>query len=174
MTAKARSERLRREKAKALVRDLHESELRAAGAARALALHQAEEQLERIARLLPDALDGGLTLTEIARITNVSRPTLYELRARYSGSASDLRFAVLQTLLNHGPLWGCEIRERLGGRDGVGTMLSELLSEGLADLDPDIWDRDRDTGPAWELTGKGFEMLENWILALDEEAEESE
>ena len=73
----------------ALVRGLHLSELQAAGAARAVALHQAELELDRVARLLPDALQAGISLAEIARVAGVSRPTLYELRARYGGSVRD-------------------------------------------------------------------------------------
>ena len=68
------------------------------GAARELALLQAEQQLDRLARLLPNALAGGLSLAEISRVTGVSRPTLYELKARYDDSDADLRLAVLQAV----------------------------------------------------------------------------
>lgn len=175
MTAKERVDRLRKEKARALVRELHESELKAAGAARAVALHEADQQLDRIARLLPDALDGGLSLAEVARITNVSRPTLYELRARYGGTAGDLRFAVLQILATRGPVWEHEVIERLAGRDGVAGVLADFVREGLADVEVGMWDEHgRDTGPGFELTAKGFETLENWTFVLYEEGEEGE
>jgi hypothetical protein len=174
MDAKERAERIRTEKGKALVRQLHLSELQAAGAARDLALHAAEEQLNRIAKLLPDALEGGLTLAEISRITNVSRPTLYELRARYGGTAGDLRLAVLQLLARQGPMWQQEVIDAIGGRDEAGGMLVELFQQDLVDVEPGIEDPDRNTGPAFELTGKGFETLENWTFALDEESREKE
>src|SRR5436305_1392351 len=92
-----RAARLRQEKGKAVVRGLHSSELEGAGAARSAALREADAQLDRIARLLPDALQSGLTLAEVARLTGVSRPTLYELRGRY-GSIGDVRLAILQVL----------------------------------------------------------------------------
>ena len=82
----SREDTLRHEKGKALVRALHLSELVATSKAREVALHEAEAQFDRIARLLPDALKGGISMTEIARVTGISRPTLYELRARYGGS----------------------------------------------------------------------------------------
>jgi hypothetical protein len=56
MAAIDREARLKREKGKATVRALHLSELEAAGAARARALAEADKQLDRVARLLPDAL----------------------------------------------------------------------------------------------------------------------
>jgi DNA invertase Pin-like site-specific DNA recombinase len=45
---------------------------------------QAEDQavLERIEEVLPGALGSGLSLSEVARLTGVSRPTLYGLKRR--------------------------------------------------------------------------------------------
>src|SRR5580704_10596521 len=94
-----RANRINRQKGQGIVRALHESELANAGNERVQALRRAEDQLDRIARLLPGALEAGVGMTEIARITGVSRPTLYELRARYADSARDLRLAVLQALM---------------------------------------------------------------------------
>jgi hypothetical protein len=174
MTSKDREERLNREKGKALVRDLHESELRAAGAARAVALYEADQQLDRIARLLPDALEGGLSLTEVARITKVSRPTLYELRAKYGGSPGDLRLAVLQTVATRAPIWESEVVEHLGGRDEAAGVLVSFWREGLLDIDPPSDDPDLRTGPGYEMTAKGYETLENWTFALEVDGEEAE
>jgi hypothetical protein len=77
MAHTARAARLRREKGKATVRALHLSELESAGRARAGALAEAEKQLDRVARLLPDAVGGGLSLSEIAgrRSTSYGRVT---------------------------------------------------------------------------------------------------
>jgi len=72
------------------------------GAQRAAALKAAEAQLERVARLLPNALGAGLSLTEISRLTDVSRPTLYQLRARQTAAEGNVRLAILQTVANHG------------------------------------------------------------------------
>ena len=94
-----RADRIRRKKGMGILRALHESELEAAGAARSGALRRADQELDRIARLIPDAVGAGLSMTEIGRLTGVSRPTLYELRARYSDAPRDLRIAVMQALM---------------------------------------------------------------------------
>src|SRR4051794_35533732 len=102
----------RREKGRAVVRALHVEQLEEAGTERHAALQAAEAHLDRIARLLPAALAAGLTLTEIARIAGVSRPTLYELRARYSDQPVDLSLGVLQALATNAALTEVQLRER--------------------------------------------------------------
>src|SRR5947208_54840 len=109
-----RTEEGQREKRRATVRGLHLAELDDAGRARADALSRADEQLDRIARLLPDALRAGLTLTEIARVTGVSRPTLYELRGRYGEAASDVQLALLQSIATRGPLSVDDLFQHVG------------------------------------------------------------
>jgi hypothetical protein len=182
MSAMDRQERLQRERGKALVRDLHETELRAAGAARALALHQAEQQLDRIARLMTDALKAGLTLAEISRLTNVSRPTLYELRGRYGEAVGDLRFAVLQAVATRAPIWMDELAEHLGHREEIAAVVKDLVREGLIDWDPSTQRLDdagfpvalAEIGPALEMTASGFETLELWFDAEDAKDEGNE
>ncbi len=95
-TARARGGR---QGSRATAQALYVTDLETAGAARSDALREADAHLDRIARLLPDALSAGLTLAEIARIAGVSRPTLYQLRARY-GSEAELRLALLETVAN--------------------------------------------------------------------------
>jgi hypothetical protein len=46
------------------------------GAKRRQGLEMADRALQDIAALLPDALDAGITKTEIYRLTSVSRPTI--------------------------------------------------------------------------------------------------
>jgi cell division protein ZapA (FtsZ GTPase activity inhibitor) len=108
---------------------LHLSELSLAGKAGALALHEADEQLDRIARLLPDALQGGISMTKIGRITNVSRPTLYELRGRYGGSVGDLRLAILQAITMSNAVTAEQLAERLGRpRKDIDLVVDEFLN----------------------------------------------
>src|SRR3954451_16932134 len=102
MSQKGTPSRAQLEKARALVRALHLTELENAGAARAAALAQADAELQRIAARLPDALDAGISLSEIARVTGISRPTLYELRGRQSDSPRDLTLALLQLIGTRG------------------------------------------------------------------------
>ena len=146
------------------VRKLHLTELAAAGAARALALEEAEEQLDRVARRLPDALQAGLSLAEISRETGISRPTLYELRARYGESASDLRLAVLQTVATRGPAAVDDLVDHIGRAPReISGVLEELRSENLVDVDvvddPPI--------PLYDLTYDGNETLRRWHFQED-------
>lgn len=165
--ATKREDMLRHEKGKALVRALHLSELSLAGNARALALHEADEQLDRIARLLPDALQGGISMTEIGRITNVSRPTLYELRGRYGGSVGDLRLAILQAIITSNAVTAEQLAERLGRpREDIDLVVDEFLNGELLEMEPE------EVGPdEWEqqlrLTVKGLAFLEDWQFADD-------
>ena len=158
---------LRTEKGRAVVRTLHATELLDAGTARREALSNADVQLDRIARLLPAALAGGLTLTEIARVTGVSRPTLYELRGRYSESHQDVRLALLQTLATNGGLSDSELNRRLRGpRKPLGELLESLRTQGFVDLDVEE-DEDGRPFPVYFLTSQGLDLLEHW--AFDEQ-----
>lgn len=166
-----REDMLRQEKGKALVRALHLSELSLAGKARALALHEADEQLDRIARLLPDALQGGISMTEIGRITNVSRPTLYELRGRYGGSVGDLRLAILQAIITNNAVTAEQLVERLGRpRADIDLVVDEFLGGELVEIEPE------EVVPGeWEqqlcLTVKGLAFLEHWQFEADADDE---
>jgi DNA-binding MarR family transcriptional regulator len=171
MTTTDREDMFRRERGKALVRALHLGELQAAGAKRALALDEAEEQLDRIARLLPDALHGGLTMTEISRVTGISRPTLYELKARYGDSVGDLRLAVLQSIALKASTSG-EIADRLKrDHSDVGSAIGEYQRNELVDFEPVELEDGEDL--EYSLTLKGLETLEHWQFE-DEQSSEAD
>jgi transposase len=161
MSATDRNTQIRRDRGASLVKALHRSEIEAAGDARALALHQADEQLDRIARRLPEALASGLSVSEIARIASVSRPTIYELRGRYSASQGDLRFAALSAVARLQPVTIQELHEAIG-RDlkVVARALSDLEDQQYAE-----WDM-KETADGvvqeWTLTSHGFGYLEAW------------
>ena len=89
------------------------------GLKRAEALRVAEEQLDKLARLLPNAIDAGIGVSEIARVADVSRPTLYELRARYSDNWRYVLLGVLQATL-------------VGGSS---SDIAELIGRSLAEVD---------------------------------------
>jgi hypothetical protein len=159
MSSSARDLHIRREKGQALVRALHLSELQAAGTTRELALREAETQLDRIARLLPDALGSGISIAEVARITKVSRPTLYELRGRYSADRRDVTFAVLQTIMGRGPIDTGGVAEHLERpRDEIASVVKELMDRG--EVDEDL----NEDEPMMELfvTERGFDRVEAW------------
>jgi AcrR family transcriptional regulator len=119
--------RIRKEKGRELVRSAYVAELQAAGAARAVALHEAEEQLDRIAKVLEDARGAGLSMSDIARITGVSRQTLYELKGRY-GSTEDLGLAVLAVVATSGAITLDALADELGrGRSEVEGVVKSYL-----------------------------------------------
>jgi hypothetical protein len=55
-------------------------ELGALGKRRRAALEDADAVLHRVRELLPEALDAGLTMTEVAELSAVSRQSLYAMR----------------------------------------------------------------------------------------------
>lgn len=57
-------------------------QLRRHGQLRARALQDAEAETDAIAALLPEAVAVRLTKREIAELTGLSRPTIYELLRR--------------------------------------------------------------------------------------------
>jgi chromosome segregation and condensation protein ScpB len=163
-----RQTRLTRDKNRAAVRALHLSELEEAGARRSAALAEADAQLDRVARLLSGALRAGLTLAEIARVAGVSRPTLYELRARYSESDGDLRLGVLQSVAWLQPATADELAEHLGrDRGDISETLKQFMSEDLISLEP----RETKDGAVaeYELTPNGSHTLEHWVFLEERE-----
>jgi transposase-like protein len=167
MDDRKRQETLKREKGRAVVRALHLSELESAGRARVAALKQAEAELDRIARALPDALDAGLTISEVARLTGVSRPTLYELQHRY-GDDRNLWLGVMQVIANNGSVDSSAIAKRLSRPPKqVAKIVKELVEDGFVEED---FNEDPDY-PAMEcwLSDKGFAALEHFRFADDED-----
>jgi DNA-binding MarR family transcriptional regulator len=150
------------EKRRGVVRALHTAELEQAGRFRAAALEEADRQLDRIARLLPDALSGGLNLSEIGRITGVSRPTLYELRARYGESASDLPLAVLQSLATRGTQELDDLTRHIGRTaSDIRAVVKSFVEQGFIEEDVEVDDPDDPRLLMW-LTPKGADLLEHW------------
>lgn len=161
--------RVRREKGKALVRAMYLAEFQAAGAARAVALDHADEQLDRIARALPNALNAGLSLTEIARSAAVSRQTLYELKARYDPSG-DLYLAVLQSVATREPISISELAEWLRKPTGdITLVVDEFLDQGLMSLA--LVPGDEDGSDYLCLTDAGSSRLSEWWSQTDEAGE---
>jgi DNA-binding phage protein len=147
-----------------MVRSLHLRGLSEAGASRLAALEEADRQLDRIARLLHDALQGGVSMSEIARVTGVSRQTLYELRGRY-GDTADLRLAVLQALLTQRLADEAGLARRVGRPEReVKGVLAELEKESFIETRPPL--DDDDAGP-YVVTLDGYRALQHWTLLDD-------
>ena len=150
-----------RERGKATVRALYLSELQDVKKRRSAALREAEAQLDRLARLLPSATDAGLTLSEIAIAAEVSRPTIYQLRARFSDNDYDLKLALLQTIANLGRARTTELKDMMGGEaDRIPSALNEMMDSGL--IVEDFNDEPADPAMEMALTQQGFDALEQW------------
>lgn len=176
--AMSRDTRMRQMKGQAVLRALHEDELADAGAKRTDALKRAEVELDRIARLLPGALSAGIGMTEISQLTGVSRPTLYELRGRYSAAEHDLMLAVLQTILaRQESSFPDALADHLGvAASRVRPVVEELFSRGWIEwaLDeaqprnpfpddglPFARDHEGRVFP-YDITKDGYDALERW------------
>jgi DNA-binding IclR family transcriptional regulator len=137
---------------------MYVSDLEAAGEARAAALREADTQLDRIARLLPDATGAGLSLAEIARITGVSRPTLYQLRARY-GDDAYLGPALLQAVASTGLARLDHLATSIGRPESeLWPVLEHFTETDVLELEP--VDDEEGTHPAFALTEKGHMVLD--------------
>jgi DNA-binding phage protein len=165
MSHDERERKLNQARGVAAIRSLHVRGLAEAGAARAAALAEADKQLDRIARLLHDALEGGVAMTEIARVTGVSRQTLYELRGRY-GDTADLRLAVLQAALTRYPANADDIAEYLRRPEGeIKPLLVELADEGLIELEYELHPGGSDA--PYGISADGVRALEVWSMEGD-------
>jgi CRP-like cAMP-binding protein len=155
-----------REKARGAVRGLYLSEFAAIGRRRSAALRAADEELDRLARLLRNAVDAGIGMAEISRESGVSRPTLYQLRARYGATERDLRIAVLQATLERGD--AAEMAEELGiPREQVDSLVAEFEAAGWIRFDPE------EEFSGWALTMEGLHALEEWTFEPADEREGS-
>lgn len=156
--------RAKKRRGKAVLQTLHARELEEAGAARQAALDEAEVQLDRIGELLPGALSAGLSISEIARLTGVSRPTLYELQRR-SGGARDLDLEVLAAVSAAGPQSESELSESLDVPEaGVRPITKRLISKGWLER------LEGARGTLFAATDDGSAAVETWDLGgrLDE------
>jgi CRP-like cAMP-binding protein len=174
MSEESRKNVERREKARGTLRALYLGEAAEIGRKRADALREAEAQLDRLARLLPNAIGAGVALSEIARIAEISRPTLYQLRARYSDDPRALRLGVLQATAA-GEVTASDIAESLGRpRDEVSAVLTELEERGWVNSDPIAY-RDGSGGDwGWGLLPLGLDALEGWSFDVQEREEDKE
>jgi hypothetical protein len=159
------------EKARAAVRALHLTELEDAGRARVAALAQADSELQRIAARLPDALDAGISLSEIARVTGISRPTLYELRGRHSDSPRDLTLALLQLIGTRGAVPVPNLPAIMGRPESeYSAVLKSLISSDL--IEYEIEEGPDGAEALYVLTAKGHALLEGWEFDSEGEGRE--
>ncbi|MGH2841969.1 MAG: hypothetical protein ACRDKL_00070 [Solirubrobacteraceae bacterium] len=169
MASRSRSVVEQQERAQGALRALYLGELAGIRQERAEALRRAERQLDRLARLLHNAHEAGIGLSEIGRVVGLSRQTLYQLRARYSENVGDVRLAVLQATVG-----GTTVKQIVSavGRTGaeVEAVLVGLEAEGwVRRPEPDDFldDLGGPAGPPaidWLMTVEGVRALESWSM----------
>ena len=101
-------------------------------------------------------------LSEISRAVDVSRPTLYQLRARYSDNPGDVRLAVLQETIG-GKTVEAIVEAVKRRRSEIEQVLADLEEHGwIRTPTPDDYDyADEDPGD-WVMTVEGLAALEAW------------
>lgn len=158
-----------RERARAAARGVFLGELAELGRERKEALQRADELLDRIARVLPDALESGIQLTEIGQVTGVSRPTLYQLKVRYEERPHP-NLAVIAALAN-GSRLDVDLVEAIG--QPLDDVLAQLERAGVIRsvvIDIDDPDDGSYAGSAslYSLTHQGVAVLEAWTFGPPE------
>jgi DNA-binding MarR family transcriptional regulator len=140
-----------------MLRSVYREELARAGGVRSAAMEQADEELQTIAALLPGATASGLAVSEIARIADVSRPTVYEL-LKDSGSEPDLLAALLAALID-GPHTENDLTKKLGvDHRTLGQLIGALVEQGWAQR---LTEGSADT-QTFMATDEGEKALADW------------
>lgn len=146
------------------MRGFHLQALEEAGRVRAAALEEADQQLQRIGRLLPDALDAGISMVHAGRVTGVSRPTLYELRAKYGEGAIDFNFTLLETVARRGPMRESELVHRIGA--SAWEHVADFERQGFLEVEPEAT-AEGDVAVV-AITPEGSGLLEHWRFHVEE------
>jgi DNA-binding MarR family transcriptional regulator len=160
MATETRKAAVRRVRGKALVEALYRHELVEAGDQRKAALADAQRQLKRIGQHVAGAVAAGVSLAEVARLTGVSRPTLYELLDSQEKGAADVRFEVLAAVACEGAASAGMVAEKLGRDDHrVRRIVAKLVGEGWLEPPEDaVGNEARQV----VLTVRGEEALATW------------
>ena len=134
-------------------------ELADIGRRRQEALAEADRQLDRLLHLVLNAGDAGIGVAaEIARMANVSRPTVYALLPRARDNVRDMRLAVLQLTID-----GATAREICKmvrcPRHEVEAMLDFEQQQWVVQRHPGTGRRE---DPVWLLDAGGVDAIEEW------------
>jgi DNA-directed RNA polymerase specialized sigma24 family protein len=149
----------RRERARGSLRALYLGDLADIGRRRQEALAEADRQIDRLAHLVLNAGDAGIGVAEIARMANVSRPTVYALLPRARDKVRDMRLAVLQLTLDGAT--AREISKTLGcPRDEVEALLLDFQQHAWVEQKHPAAGRRED--PVWSLDAAGVDAIDAW------------
>lgn len=164
--------RRERNRARALLAGLSREALEVAGDRIQAAQDQLDEEIDRVAIHVAGAVNAGIPMSEIAKLTGLSRQKLYELKKRGGGDRDDLPYRALAVLAGAGALDSGQLASNLEvDADEIEPVVRSLLTQG--------WVRPLITqyqGGAsmtlLKLAEPGEAALEDWLLSgLGNEAE---
>jgi DNA-binding IclR family transcriptional regulator len=139
---------------------LYLGELSEIGRKRQEALQEADRQIDKLAHLVLNAGDAGIGVAEIARMANVSRPTVYKLLPRARDKPRDVRLAVLQ-LTVEGATAGQISKAIEWPLKEVEDLLADFEERGWVKREPEEA-RSSGHGPVWSLAASGLDAIETW------------
>lgn len=170
-----------------ILSELHEKRLGAASRSRGLALSLHREalatageriagaqgvldfELARVATRIESALKAGMTVSEIAELTNLTRQKVYDLRNRSKGRTEDLEMRSLALLGACGALPVARLADQMGiVEDAVTAAVRDLLSEGLVKPLMSVYEGGTQE-TIFKLTPTGEEQVERWLLHAERE-----
>lgn len=127
-------------------------------------MEEADRQIGRLALVILNAVDAGISVSEISRMANVSRPTVYALVPRARDKPRDIQMAVLQLTVD-----GATVDQIAKNIRWPATEVESLLSE----FEERGWVQRDQTG-GWQLMPAAIEAIErwDWVQAIDEYPEE--
>lgn len=164
-----RSDRERVVRSRAIVQSLSRQALEEAGERLAVAQQRADDELELIAQHIAGAIGVGISISEIARLTGLSRPKVYELRDRYRPADSELEMRVLAQLAASGGLSSEQLADQLDvSLDRVRRAIGALEERSHVRLALTYYDASDPTA-LYRIAPDAYPTLERWILRTGEE-----
>ncbi len=127
-------------------------------------MDEADLQIDRLAHLILNAVDAGINVSEISRMADVSRPTVYALLPRARDKPRDIQMAVLQLTVDGATVDQIAKSIRWPATE-VAKLLAEFTNRGWVQRDP---------MGGWQLMPAAIEAIEgwDWLQAMDEYPED--
>jgi DNA-binding phage protein len=167
-----RIDRQRVVRSRALVRNLSRQALEEAGERLAVAQQRADHEFELIAQHIAGAIGVGLSISEIARLTGLSRPKVYELRDRYRPADGELEMRVLAQLAASGGLSTEQLADQLDeSLARLREAIEALEARTHVRLALTYYDAS-DPTELYRIAPDAYPTLERWILRTGEEPQQ--
>jgi DNA-binding MarR family transcriptional regulator len=156
-------------KSRALIHALYRQALEDAGEKIAQAQAELQGEIDRVGLQISGAVDSGISISEIAGLTGLSRQKLYELRQRQQGNLEDLDMRLLAQLAASGALTPSQLSAQLRVEEStVAQILRELEDEGAVRPLISFYEGGEETAHL-KISASGEEKLERWMLTPERE-----